>query len=57
MTAFLFIGFVVNANATPPPSVTALWIMALALGALTLWLAWLADHHREPRASDRAGIP
>jgi hypothetical protein len=31
--------------------------MALALGALTLWLAWLADHHREPRASDRAGIP
>lgn len=46
VTAFLFVGFVVNANGTPPPSVTALWIMALALGALTLWLAWFADHHR-----------
>jgi hypothetical protein len=49
LTAFLFIGFIVNANGTPPPSVTALWIMALALGALTIWLAWLADHHRQPR--------
>ncbi len=26
VTAFLFAGFVVNANATPPPSVTALWM-------------------------------
>jgi hypothetical protein len=49
LTAFLFIGFIVNANGTPPPSVTALWIMALALGALTIWLAWWADHHRRPR--------
>jgi hypothetical protein len=49
LTAFLFIGFIVNANGTPPPSVTALWIMAIALGALTIWLAWLADHHRQPR--------
>jgi hypothetical protein len=51
VTGFLFAGFVVNANGTPPPSVTALWIMALMLGALTLWLAWLADRHREPRTS------
>ena len=43
VTAFLFAGFVVNANGTPPPSVTALWMMALGLGALTLWLAWFAD--------------
>jgi hypothetical protein len=49
VTAFLFVGFVVNANGTPPPSVTALWMMALGLGALTLWLAWFADHHRRPR--------
>ena len=42
-------GFVVNANGTPPPSVTALWMMALGLGALTLWLAWFADRHRTPR--------
>jgi hypothetical protein len=48
ITAFLFVGFVVNANGTPPPSVTALWMMALALGALTLGLAWFADRHRQP---------
>jgi hypothetical protein len=46
ITAFLFAGFAVNAAGTPPPSVTALWMMALVLGALTLWLAWFADHHR-----------
>ena len=49
VTTFLFVGFVVNANGTPPPSVTALWMMALGLGGLTLWLAWFADHHRKPR--------
>jgi hypothetical protein len=46
VTAFLVAGFVVNATGTPPPSVTALWMMALALGALTLWLGWFADRHR-----------
>ena len=50
VTAFLFVGFVVNANGTPPPSVTALWIMALGLGAATIWLAWFADRHRQARA-------
>jgi LexA-binding, inner membrane-associated putative hydrolase len=49
VTSFLFVGFVVNANGTPPPSVTALWMMALGLGALTLWLAWFADRHRTAR--------
>jgi hypothetical protein len=49
ITSFLFVGFVVNANGTPPPSVTALLMMALGLGALTLWLAWLADRHRISR--------
>lgn len=49
VTAFLFVGFVLNASGTPPPSVTALWIMALGLGALTLWLAWFADRHRTSR--------
>ena len=49
VTSFLFVGFVVNANGTPPPSVTALWMMALGLGALTLWLAWFADRHRMSR--------
>ena len=51
VTAFLFVGFLINANGTPPPSVTALWMMALGLGALTLWLAWFADRHRRPRIS------
>jgi hypothetical protein len=46
VTAFLFVGFLVNANGTPPPSVTALWVMAISLGALTLWLTWFADRHR-----------
>jgi len=49
VTSFLFVGFVINAAGTPPPSVTALWMMALGLGALTLWLAWFADHHRISR--------
>lgn len=49
VAAFLFVGFLVNANGTPPPSVTALWMMALGLGALTLWLAWFADRHRTSR--------
>ena len=46
VTAFLFAGFLVNANGTPPPSVTALWVMAISLGAFTLWLSWFADRHR-----------
>ncbi len=46
VTAFLFVGFLVNANGTPPPSVTALWVMAISLGAFTLWLSWFADRHR-----------
>jgi hypothetical protein len=49
MTAFLAIGFVTNVNAPPPPSVTALWIMALLLGSLTIALAWWADKHRISR--------
>jgi hypothetical protein len=46
ITTFLVVGFIANANGTPPPSVTALWIMALALSALTLSVAWWADGHR-----------
>jgi hypothetical protein len=46
IAAFLFVGFLVNAMGTPPPSVTALWVMAIALGAFTLWLSWFADRHR-----------
>jgi hypothetical protein len=38
LTAFLFAGFIANAG-TPPPSDTALWAMALVLGALTLAVA------------------
>lgn len=53
VTAFLFVGFLANAGGTPPPSVTALWIAALALGVLTLILAWWADSHRSIASEDR----
>jgi len=49
VTGFLLIGFIANAGGTPPPSVTALWAMALVLGALTLAAAWWADTHRMSR--------
>ncbi len=49
ITAFLAIGFVANVNAPPPPSITALWVTALALSALTFSLAWWADKHRALR--------
>jgi LexA-binding, inner membrane-associated putative hydrolase len=52
ITAFLAIGFVANVNAPPPPSITALWVVALALSALTLSLAWWADKHRDFAARD-----
>lgn len=44
LAAFLLIGFMVSG--APPPSVTALWTMAIALGGLTIWLAWWTDSHR-----------
>jgi LexA-binding, inner membrane-associated putative hydrolase len=53
VTAFLFVGFLANAGGTPPPSVTALWVVALVLGALTLALAWWADRHRSSALGDR----
>jgi hypothetical protein len=51
ITAFLLIGFIVNASGTPPPSVTALWVMALVLAGVTLALAWSTDKHRAARGS------
>ena len=45
LAALLLVLFL--ANSAPPPSVTALWVAALAGGALTLaWSHW-ADRHRE----------
>jgi hypothetical protein len=44
IAAFLFVGFL--ASDAPPPSVTALWIMALVLGWLTIAWAYWADTHR-----------
>jgi hypothetical protein len=46
ITTFLAIGFVANVNAPPPPSITALWVAALVLSALTFSMAWWADGHR-----------
>ena len=50
VTAFLFVGFLANAVAPPPPSVKMIWISALVLGGLTLAIAHWADSHR---ASER----
>jgi hypothetical protein len=44
LAALLLILFLVNS--TPPPSVTALWIAAMAGGGLTLVWAYWADTHR-----------
>jgi hypothetical protein len=47
VTAFLLVGFLGDAvSSAVPPSVTALWTAALALGVLTIWLAWWTDKHR-----------
>ena len=35
------------ANSAPPPSVTALWVVSLAGGTLTLVWSYWADRHRE----------
>jgi hypothetical protein len=43
--AFLFVGYL--ASSSPPPSVRALWMAALGLGALTIVWTWIADRHRE----------
>lgn len=46
---FVFLGvlYVLNASATPPPSVKALAYGSLALWLLPLWAAWF-DRHRMP---------
>jgi hypothetical protein len=49
VTAFLLVGFLANANGTPPPSVTWMIAAAIVLGWLTLAVAWWADGHRESR--------
>jgi hypothetical protein len=48
LAATLMVIYAANVLGPPPPSVTAIWIVAVA-GAtvLTLW-AWWADKHREP---------
>jgi membrane-bound metal-dependent hydrolase YbcI (DUF457 family) len=50
VTAFLLIGFLANANGTPPPSVTWMVAAAIVLGWLTLAVAWWADGHRKVKS-------
>jgi hypothetical protein len=50
VTAFLLIGFLANANGTPPPSVTWMVAAAIVLGWLTLAVAWWADGHRKEKS-------
>jgi hypothetical protein len=44
LTAFLLAGFL--AGGPPPPSVTALWVVASMMFGLTLTWAWWVDRHR-----------
>jgi hypothetical protein len=44
LATFLLVGFL--ASSAPPPSVAALWSVALALGGLTIVWSWWADKHR-----------
>jgi hypothetical protein len=47
LMAFLAVLYVVNAISSPPPSVNAIVIMAIAgFTLLTAW-SWWADHHRD----------
>jgi len=47
LMAFLAVLYVVNAISSPPPSVNAIIIMAIAgFTLLTAW-SWWADHHRD----------
>jgi hypothetical protein len=48
LATFLLVGFL--SSSAPPPSITALWSMALGLGGLTMIWAWWADRHRGLRA-------
>lgn len=47
LAIFLLVIYVVNLTGPPPPSVTAVWIAALAGAALILAWSWWADAHRE----------
>jgi len=49
LVGFLLIGFVSNVSAPPPPSVSALWIVAVALSGLIITLAHWTDRHRASR--------
>jgi hypothetical protein len=50
---FVFVMYVVNLVSPPPPSVTAVWISAIAGAAILFaWAAWF-DRHRDVRLPSR----
>jgi hypothetical protein len=53
LAVFLLVGYL--ASSAPPPSVTALWVMALSLGGLTVAWTWWADKHRLPSIARTQG--
>jgi hypothetical protein len=53
LAAFLIVVYLANVFGPPPPSVSAVWIGALAgAGVMTLW-AWWVDRHRTPFVGSR----
>jgi hypothetical protein len=49
LVVFLVVVYVGNVFGGAPPSVTAIWVLALAGGALLILWAWWADRHRDAR--------
>jgi hypothetical protein len=47
LAATLLVIYVANLTGPPPPSVTALWIVAIAGGVLFLVWSWWVDRHRD----------
>jgi hypothetical protein len=47
LIAFLIVAYFGNLYGPPPPSVTALWIFAIAGAAVLIVWTWWADRHRE----------
>jgi hypothetical protein len=46
--AFLVVVYLANAFGSPPPSVTAIWSLAIVGGAILIAWSWWMDRHRSP---------
>jgi membrane-bound metal-dependent hydrolase YbcI (DUF457 family) len=47
LAAFLIVVYAANVAGPPPPSVTAIWTVGIAGGAILIAWSWWADRHRD----------